>query len=359
MIQPEISLKYENRIFVNISMNQLSIKPSAKPSTLCCTAVVVLMALFSSSQVSAQSKTQSEQRKTKPAVQKLTGERQTDPKQQSTASKTDAYSIERSIVYAKYEEDDVELKCDVLTPPGEGPFPTILMIHGGAWMSGTKLQVRWHAISAVKKGFTVVAINYRHAPKYKWPCQIVDCRKALSWMKANSKKHKIDTEKIATWGYSAGGHLAMFLATTSDQEEGKEVPVQAVVCGGGPIDLTTFPIDFPFLNYFLGDTRRNVPKRYEQASPITHLSKGDPPMFLYHGSLDSFVPIDCSKRTLAKSKKLGVVCEFSIVDGKEHSLTFFDQASVDRGLKFLQTQMKLKVNDDATKSELPAKKKVK
>ncbi len=291
---------------------------------------------FNAQVLVAQSPPQTKHEGAEPAAQ----EQPALSKQQSTASKTEDYSIERSIVYAKYEEDDVELKCDVLMPAGKGPFPTILMIHGGAWMSGTKLQMRWHAISAVKKGFTVVAINYRHAPKYKWPCQIVDCRQALVWMKANSEKYKIDTEKIATWGYSAGGHLATFLATTSDQQEGKDVPVQAVVCGGGPIDLTTFPIDFPFLNYFLGDTRRNVPKRYEQASPITHLSKGDPPMFLYHGSLDSFVPIECSKRTLEKSKQLGIVCEFSIVSGKEHSLTFFDQSSVDRGLDFLERQMK-------------------
>ena len=305
--------------------------------TLVCNALCVLMApSFSAQVLVAQSPPQTKHEGAESAAQ----EQPALSKQQSTASKTEDYSIERSIVYAKYKEDDVELKCDVLMPAGKGPFPTILMIHGGAWMSGTKLQMRWHAISAVKRGFTVVAINYRHAPKYKWPCQIVDCRQALVWMKANSEKYKIDTQKIATWGYSAGGHLATFLATTSDQQEGKEVPVQAVVCGGGPIDLTTFPIDFPFLNYFLGDTRRNVPKRYEQASPITHLSKGDPPMFLYHGSLDSFVPIECSKRTLEKSKQLGIVCEFSIVSGKEHSLTFFDQSSVDRGLDFLERQMK-------------------
>ena len=340
-------------------MSQFAIKPSTQSSFRDCFKTSTLMVLLFCSQVSAQSETQALPSQAKPTAQKSAAKKTSAPKQHSTASKADAYSIERSIVYAKYEEDGVELKCDVLTPQGEGPFPTILMIHGGAWMSGTKLQMRWHAISAVKKGFTVVAINYRHAPKYKWPCQIVDCRKALLWMKANSKNHKIDTEKIATWGYSAGGHLATFLATTSDQKEGKEVPVKAVVCGGGPIDLTTFPIDFPFLNYFLGDTRRNVPERYKQASPITHLSKGDPPMFLYHGSLDSFVPIDCSERTLAKSKKLGVVCEFSIVNGKEHSLTFFDQASVDRGLEFLQTQMKLKVKDDASRSNLPEEKMVK
>ena len=316
--------------------------------TFACHVLCALMALSSSTQVSGQSDSEIEQGEIKPAPHKHS----TSSKQQSTASKTDDYSIERSIVYAKYEEDDVELKCDVLIPFGKGPFPAILMIHGGAWMSGTKLQMRWHAISAVKKGFTVVAINYRHAPKYKWPCQIVDCRQALTWMKASSKKYKIDTERIATWGYSAGGHLATFLATTSDQKEGKDIPIQAVVCGGGPIDLTTFPIDFPFLNYFLGDTRRNAPKRYEQASPITHLSKGDPPMFLYHGSLDSLVPIECSKRTLEKSKLLGIVCEFSIVSGKEHSLTFFDQSSIDRGLEFLEKQMKQNGKSGGSNSDL-------
>ena len=247
------------------------------------------------------------------------------------------YDRHRSVVYAT-REDDVKLLCDVFLPKGKGPFPTILMIHGGAWRSGTKLHMKGHAETAAKKGFVAISINYRHAPRYKWPAQIDDCKSAMDWLLKNSEKYKIDKSRIAVWGYSAGGHLATYLAMKPSKQS-ERAPIRCVVCGGGIVDLTLFPKDFPFLIYFMGATRRQAPDKYKQASPLTHLSKGDPPMFFYHGDKDMVAPLSGVKSLVSKANELGIKCEFMLVPNKEHILTFFDQQSYDKGLEFIEKEL--------------------
>lgn len=244
-----------------------------------------------------------------------------------------------SVPYATYDENQ-KLLCDVYMPSGkQGPFPAILMIHGGAWKSGTKLHMKFHAESAAKQGFVVVSINYRHAPRHKWPSQFEDCTKALRWMVSNKDKYGIDSKRIALWGYSAGGHLATYLALQQKNEQDRLPEIQCVVCGSAPVDLTVFPKDFPFLVYFMGATRREAPQKYEDASPISHLSKDAPPMFLYIGENDHQYFLQGMKNMAAKAKEVGAKCEMMQIPDKEHFLTFFDQPSYDKALEFIQKEM--------------------
>lgn len=213
------------------------------------------------------------------------------------------------------------------------------MIHGGAWRSGSKSHMVWHAQAAAKEGFVVIAINYRHAPKHKWPAQIVDCRNAMQWLVKHSRKYKIDRTRIAVWGYSAGGQLATLLATQETPDK-KRYPIRCAIGGGTPVDLTLFPTGL--LVYFMGDSLQKAPEKYKDASPINHLSKNDPPLFFYHGENDFVTPISGVKKMVAKAKNLGIKCELMLVPQKEHFLTFFDQASFEKSLGFIKSEMKKK-----------------
>lgn len=282
-----------------------------------------------------------------PNAEKLNAQKQDAPKRVGQESESSAtvdehkdYRRYRSVVYAT-PLDNVELLCDVYVPKGKGPFPAILMIHGGAWRSGTKLQMKGHAESAAKKKFVSVSINYRHAPRYKWPAQIDDCHTAMQWMLDHAKTYKIDKNRVAVWGYSAGGHLATYLAM-KPKDDKTRWPIRCVVCGGGVVDLTLFPKDFPFLKYFMGATRRQAPDKYKQASPLTHLSKDDPPMFFYHGERDVVAPLSGVQALVKQAQRLGIKCEFMLVPKKEHILTFFDQPSFDKGLAFIEKELATK-----------------
>lgn len=261
----------------------------------------------------------------------------TRPARNRTASKKEdkKYTIEKSVVYHQYD-DGLKLRCDVYQPTGKGPFPVMVMIHGGAWRTGTPKTMNVLAKKLAEKEYVAIAISYRLAPKYKWPSQIVDCRHALKWIVKNKAKYKIDADQIGIWGYSAGGHLATYLGTTSDtDQEIKDIPIKCVVCGGGPVDFSFIPKDLPVLNYFLGVTRGADPERYKQAAPITHLTKNDPPIFFYHGKNDITVPIQGVKNMMKKSEQIGANCQLYEIKYKEHLLAFIDRSAINEAFGFL------------------------
>ena len=130
----------------------------------------------------------------------------------SSLAKEYKYERTKNIVYK--EIDDETLKLDAYIPEGDGPFPAILVVHGGAWRLGSKGQLAMYARSLAKRGFVCFAINYRLAPKHKSPAQTEDCRDAVRWVRQNGHKYKADPKRIGAMGYSAGGHLVSMLATT-------------------------------------------------------------------------------------------------------------------------------------------------
>jgi acetyl esterase/lipase len=202
--------------------------------------------------------------------------------------------------------DDYRLTLDVYVPEGDGPFPAILAVHGGSWRSGTKLNWFRHARRIARAGFVVVAINYRHAPKFQFPAQLDDCKAAVRWMRMNADTYRIDPERIGAVGYSAGGHLVALLALTApgDGMEGDNVPaaeagldtrLQAAAVGGAPCDLGWIDENSEGLNYFLGGTRRELPEAWRRASPVTWATADDPPIYIFHGRDDWIVPCEVAE----------------------------------------------------------------
>ena len=113
------------------------------------------------------------------------------------------------------QSDGVPLSLDVYQPPtgAKFPVPVVLQIYGGSWQAGSPSSQEWFSRHFAQRGYLVVAIDYRHAPEWKWPEQIVDVRSALYWVSENSSKFGGDPSKIVVVGRSAGAQLAMRLAT--------------------------------------------------------------------------------------------------------------------------------------------------
>jgi acetyl esterase/lipase len=156
------------------------------------------------------------------------------------------------------------LKCDVYTPEGDGPFPGVLVVHGGAWRMGTRGQLAGVAELLAKHGMTAVAISYRLAPQCKFPAQIEDCKEAVRWMRTNAARLKIDPDRIGGYGYSAGAHLVSLLGATDAKDGLEGVPdpsklpstrLQCVAAGGTPCDLRLLPPNIEGLSFFLGGSR--------------------------------------------------------------------------------------------------------
>jgi acetyl esterase/lipase len=237
-------------------------------------------------------------------------------------------------VFAK--RDQRKLLADIYRPSGAGPFPGVLMIHGGGWMSGSRLNMLLHANALAKAGYVVVNIEYRLAPVHKFPAQLDDCLDAFRWMCGHADELHINRDQLALYGYSAGAHLACLVGLHLPDEPGLFEP-KAIVAGGTPADFEWIADDSGALAYFLGGSRRQRPDIYRDASPITYVSEDDPPVFLFHGERDSVVPLASAQRLHAKLKDNHVQAELVTLPGQGHIAAFFDPESPQRAIRFLNS----------------------
>jgi acetyl esterase/lipase len=257
-----------------------------------------------------------------------------------------AVDVQRARVYI--ERDSGPLAADVYTPHGRGPFPGMLVVHGGAWTMGTRAQLAGAANEFAKHGYTAVAISYRLAPQYKFPAQIFDCQAAVRWMRAQAAELRIDPVHIGGFGYSAGGHLVALLGTLDENElREKNLPanapsarLQVVLAGGAPCDFRSLPSGNRQLAFWLGGSRSEKPQAYRDASPATYISADDPPMFFFHGAQDWLVPVASPRRMVAQLKTAGLTAEMYTVKDSGHIQTFFDRESLAHAVAFADRYLK-------------------
>ncbi len=238
-------------------------------------------------------------------------------------------SVEKGIEYGK--GGDMPLKLDLYSPKHRTkPTPAVIFIHGGAWKSGYRQMYHYYCTKFAEHGFIAATVSYRLSGDAPFPAAVEDVKCAVRWLRANAEKRGVDPDKIGVAGGSTGGHLAMMAAYAPDtpELEGKgghadvSSRVQAVVDLYGPTDLTT---DVARSNRnvirFLGDkTMDEVPELYRLASPITHVTKDDPPTLILHGSIDRTVPIDQAELLVDALKKNGVEHEFDRIEGWPHTM---------------------------------------
>jgi acetyl esterase/lipase len=256
------------------------------------------------------------------------------------------YDVTYGETYA--QRDSGPLKADVYVPQGEGPFPGVIVIHGGAWRMGTRAQLAGVAQQLAAHGLTAVAISYRLAPQYKFPAQIDDCKEAVRWMRTNAANWKIDPEHIGGFGYSAGAQLVALLGTTDAKDGLEGVPdpakfpttrLQAVAAGGAPCDFRPIPPNVAGLAFWLGDTQAHVPEQYRLASPAAFVTPDDPPMFFFHGESDDLVPRLSPERMVAALTAVGVPTELYIVPGCGHIMACMNWAAIDKSVAFLAAHL--------------------
>lgn len=235
-------------------------------------------------------------------------------------------------------------KLDLYLPPGaKGRLPVVVWIHGGAWRGGSK-DGGGPAVGQVARGYAVAAINYRLSQHAPFPAQIEDCKAAIRWLRGHAREYNLDPGRIAVWGASAGGHLAALLGTSGGVQEleGKlgDCPeqssrVQAVVDWFGPTDLANMggahdDAQSPE-SLLLGGPVPRHKDRAVRASPVTYVSKDDPPFLVLHGDKDPLVPVGQSELLAEALKKAGVEAVLVKIPGAGHGGQAF-QSPVQRKL---------------------------
>lgn len=239
------------------------------------------------------------------------------------------------------------LHIDVDIPIAGEPVPVVAWVHGGGWQWGTnKLddgpipskEIRERLLA---RGIAFAAVEYRLAAEATWPAQLHDVKSAIRWLRHYATPLGLDSDRIAIWGESAGGHLAALVATTSGEALDGTVGVtdvssQVIVCVDwyGASDLNGFPgIDehHPVMALLGGDL-----KRAAEASPITHVDATAAPILLIHGGDDSIVPPGQSASLAQVYQDHGVPAGLEIVAGVGHAFAGSDpDLFIDPSIAFL------------------------
>ncbi len=243
------------------------------------------------------------------------------------------YNIRANIVYGTqsgYETKlDVYQRKDVTTPQ-----PTLIFIHGGGWVLGTKESAVMSFIPWLEMGWNVVNVEYRLSHVALAPAAVDDCLCALRFVVAHAKDYNVDTARIVTSGESAGGHLALTTGMipasagfdrqcpgNNFQGRGSELPkVAAIVNWYGIADINDMlsgPNERAYAVEWFGD----MPNREELArklSPMTYVRKGLPPIISIQGDADPIVPYSNSTRLRDALTTAGVPNELVTIPGGGH-----------------------------------------
>ena len=255
---------------------------------------------------------------------------------QRPANLRDKIDVQTDIEYAKAGE--ISLQLDFYKPKdADGdPRPLIVWIHGGGWQGGNKASGLGRLASLVASGdYVGASVAYRLTDKGTWPAQIHDCKAAIRYLRANADKLGIAPDKIGVWGSSAGGHLVSMLGTSGDVKEvegdlgptGVSSRVSCVVDYCGPSDFVLFGLNAPRMNepgqpvykLFGGPTREKA-ELAKQASPVTYVTKDDPPFLIVHGTDDRTVSIKQAERLHAAQKEAGLDTTFITIEGGGHGI---------------------------------------
>lgn len=245
----------------------------------------------------------------------------------------------KNIVYSRAE--GINLKLDVYRPKGLPPgasCPTVLFVHGGAWILGGKdNQGKPLANRLAAHGWVVVSTNYRLSPRFTFPAHIIDVKSAIRWIREHGKEYGANPDFIMITGGSAGGHLASLAALTPNDPryqpgfENVDTSVQACVPFYGAYDFTDrqgnwkHSLLVPMLERLVLKKRlAEAREEFEYASPMSHVRVDAPPFFVIHGEMDSLAPVEDARYFVellrAKSKASVLYAE---LPGAQHAFEVF------------------------------------
>ena len=227
-------------------------------------------------------------------------------------------------------EDGTEaVRGDLWMPEGAGPFPVVLMIHGGCWQKeiADHSLMDWAAADLARRGYAVWNVEYQGVDEAPWPATFWDVREAADYLTLLGQHlSRLDTDRTVALGHSAGGHLALWLAGSAGLPPGHEAamgdvpPLRGVVSTGGLQDLEAAePVTLPSClaevrDKLVGSGIGDRADPYADTSPARLLPLGVPQVAI-HAEADRIAPVSLGEAWVAKAAAAGDEARLVTVPG--------------------------------------------
>lgn len=253
------------------------------------------------------------------------------------------------------------LNLNIYRPDDECKYPALLMVHGGGWSSGNLSMQIPMAQQIAAKGYVTIPVEYRLSPEALYPAAIYDLKTAVRWIRANADEYGIDTAKIAISGCSSGGHLAMFIGMTNLRPEFEvkneyaeyQSNVHAVINIDGISDFSTDELTaaqeslsknkIPASIKWLGATYEENKNKWEDASPVNHITNNSAPVCFINSSIPRF---HAGRDEAIKNLSLyNIYTEVHTLDDTPHPFWLFSpwfDTTVNYMVSFMDKALKMK-----------------
>lgn len=219
------------------------------------------------------------------------------------------------------------LKLDIYQPAGKVEnAPVLIFIYGGGWTSGKREWYRFVGNAFAEAGYVTLIPDYRKGDKVPFPGFMFDTAEAVAWTADHVADYGGDPRKIFLSGHSAGGHIAVLLATDSEYLESVNVQscqLRGVIGNAGAYDF--LPLTSDRYRQVFGDKQSQ-----QRSQPINYASADDPPLLLIQGLDDTTVAPKNARNMVAAIQQAGGSAEAKYYEGATHSGTLLALANKSR-----------------------------
>ncbi len=241
----------------------------------------------------------------------------------------------RDIVYQRI--GGIDRLVRVYKPAGAGPFPGVVLVHGGAWNNKDRTDGQYTALELANSGVVVFAIDFRNAPEAPYPASLQDINLAVRWAKANADRFCTSPGRIGIYGTSSGGHQALLAALRPNDPR-----YLALELAGAPkVDakvafaIAGWAVLYPWDRYNMAKAqgKADMLKSHEtffkdeathlEATPTLILERGEPvelpPALQFQGTADEWTSVAQAERLAAAYRKRGGRMDLHLAEGERHT----------------------------------------
>ena len=223
----------------------------------------------------------------------------------------------------QYESRPAPQRLDAYLPNGTTQRPGVVVVHGGGWTAGSKRSVAVYAMRLAVHGWNAFAVDYRLAPRNRYPAAVDDVTAALGWLDRHAPQFGLDPRRLAILGFSVGGNLALNAALTAQNTR----PLAAIAVWSAPTDLPAFvrathnPYALRSIRAYVGCPVDACTARYRGASPIAHVSPSMPPVLLANSTAE-IVPLAQARSFARVARADHVPVSLIVVPGPRHAVGY-------------------------------------